>query len=310
LRGLSRREFLGGAAGVVAVAALPSSPSSHAARTQAAATALAGATVNPSSYGVTSFLDAANIYDGYVGLSLATTFEKVYLGHGALPSNPPEKMTQLASAGCRFLVSIEPSRTMTASEQTLLAKWLTSMNNSGIPYRVVLYSECNDKAFKTAADWFAYWSFYAPVVQAAGVPCGYDPGCGFMAIGRAQEYFPSSPAPDELWMDYYATAFRGGSRLDNLIAMAASSGIPAGMAEWGWAAGDTTFGPMTMPWWNEYGSYLMHLINTGKITLGTINFAAKANGRTVDVINSATDPRIPMIKQMAQTVQAAARTAA
>jgi hypothetical protein len=50
--------------------------------------------------------------------------------------------------------------------------------------------------------------------------------------------------------------------------------------------------------------------NTGKITLGTINFAAKANGRTVDVINSATDPRIPMIKQMAQTVQAAARTAA
>jgi hypothetical protein len=32
--------------------------------------------------------------------------------------------------------------------------------------------------------------------------------------------------------------------------------------------------------------------------------------RTVDVINSATDPRIPMIKQMAQTVQAAARTAA
>jgi hypothetical protein len=47
--------------------------------------------------------------------------------------------------------------------------------------------------------------------------------------------------------------------------------------------------------------------NTGKITLGTINFAAKANGRTVDVINSATDPRIPMIKQ---TVQAAARTAA
>ena len=132
--------------------------------------------------------------------------------------------------------AIEPSRNMVPSEQTLLAKWLTMMNSSGIPYRVVLYSECNDKAFKTAADWFAYWSFYAPV--------------------------------------------------------------------------DTTFGPMTMPWWNEYGSYLMHLINTGKITLGTINFAAKANGRTVDVINSATDPRIPMIKQMAQTVQAAARTAA
>jgi hypothetical protein len=99
-------------------------------------------------------------------------------------------------------------------------------------------------------------------------------------------------------------------RLATMTTAAGSAGIPAGMAEWGWATGDTTFGPMTMPWWNEYGSYLMHLIKTGKITLGTINFAAKANGRTADVINCASDPRIPMIKQMAQTVQAAARTAA
>jgi hypothetical protein len=310
LRGLSRREFLGGAAGIAAVAALPSSPSSHAARAQATATPLAGATVNTSSYGVTSFLDAAKIYDGYVGLPLATTFEKVYMSHGAFGAQPPAKVTQLAAAGCQFLVSIEPSRTMTSSEQNLLAKWLTMMNNSGIPYRVVLYSECNDKAFKTAADWFAYWSFYAPVVRAAGVSCGYNPGCGFLAIGRAEAYFPSHPAPDELWMDYYATAFRGGSRIDKLIAAAASAGIPAGMAEWGWAAGDTTFSPMTMPWWNEYGSYLLHLVGTRKITLGAINFAAKANGRTVDVINGANDPRIPMIKQMAQTVQAAARTTA
>jgi hypothetical protein len=49
----------------------------------------------------------------------------------------------------------------------------------------------------------------------------------------------------------------------------------------------------------------MHLIKTRKITLGAINFAAKANGRTVDVINSASDPRIPMIRAVAQTIQGA-----
>jgi hypothetical protein len=49
-------------------------------------------------------------------------------------------------------------RNMVPSEQALLAKWLTMMNNSGIPYRVVLYLESNDKAFKTAPEWFAYWS--------------------------------------------------------------------------------------------------------------------------------------------------------
>src|SRR5215467_4045107 len=208
--------------------------------TRAAAPApLAGATTNPTGYGVTSNLEAAKIYDGYVGMPLATTFEKVYMGHGAFP--------QLAPAGCQFLVSIEPSRTMTTAEQNLMAKWLGMLNESGIPYRIVLYSECNDKAFKTADEWFAYWSYYAPVVRAAGVSCGYNPGCGFMAIGRAMEYFPANPAPDELWMDYYATAFRGGSRIDKLIAMARSAGISCGMAEWGWAAGDTTFGPMTIP---------------------------------------------------------------
>jgi hypothetical protein len=37
-----------------------------------------------------------------------------------------------------------------------------------------------------------------------------------------------------------------------------------------------------------------------------VNFAAKANGRTHDVINSASDPRIPMIRAVAQTVQGTA----
>jgi len=262
VRGLSRREFLGGAAGVIAVAALPPAGTSRAAAT----TPLAGATLNPSSYGITSYLDAANIYNGYVGMPLATTFEKVYMGHGAFPPQPPAHMTELAPSGCQFLVSIEPSRTMTTSEQKLVAQWLAMLSNSGIQY----------------------------------------PGCGFMAVARALEYFPANPAPDELWMDYYATAFRGGSRLGNLIAKAQAAGTSCGLAEWGWAAGDTTFGPMTMPWWNTYCNYLMNLIKTGKITLGAINFAAKANGRTPDVINSASDPRIPMIRAVAQAMQGAA----
>jgi hypothetical protein len=259
--------------------------------------------VNPSSYGVTSYTDAATIFNGYVGLPLATTFQKVYLGHGAFPSQP-EKMVQLAADGCQFLVSIEPSKDMTSAEQSVLAKWLAKLNKSGISYRVVLYSECNDRAFKTTEEWLPYWSYYAPVVQDAGVVCGYDPGCGFMAIARAEEFFPSNPAPDELWMDFYATAFRGGSRIDNLIAMAASAGVPAGLAEWGWSAGDTTFGPMTMPWWNEYGTYLMTLVSQGDLPLGGIFFGAQANGRTDDVITSASDPRIPMIQQVVKAIQA------
>jgi hypothetical protein len=85
--------------------------------------------------------------------------------------------------------------------------------------------------------------------------------------------------------------------LPNAGAAARSAWIPAG---------DTTFGPMTIPWWNTYCEYLMQLVGTGKITLGAINFAVRANGRTVDVINGASDPRIPMIKPVAQAIKNAA----
>jgi hypothetical protein len=306
VQGLSRREFLGGAAGVAAIAALPASaaiPSRHAsprARRSAAVTPAFGATVDLASYTSKNYLDAANTFDGLVGLPMATTIQKVYMGHGEFPPHPPLKMTQLAKAGCEFLVSIEPSRNMVASEQALLAKWLTMMNNSGIPYRVVLYSESNDKAFKTAPEWFAYWSYYAPVVKDAGAVLAYNCGCGFKALPRAEAYFPSNPTPDELWMDFYATSFRGGSRLDTLIGLADNAGIPAGVAEWDWSAGNLIFTPMTLPWWNAYCEYIVSLASAGRLPLGAIFFNAVAKGGFADVISSASDPRIPGIHRVAQ----------
>jgi hypothetical protein len=299
LLGLSRREFLGGAAGVVAATALPVSAGSPSRRIHAATTPLAGATVDLASYGGTSYINAANIYDGYVGLPLATTLQKVYMGHGEFPPHPPLKMTQLAKAGCEFLVSIEPSKTMTTAEQTLVAKFLAMMNGTGIKYRVALYSEANDKAFRTSAEWFTYWSYYAPVVKDAGVVCAYDCGCGFRALPRAEAYFPSNPTPDELWMDFYCTSFRGGSRIDTLIGMADAVGIPAGVAEWGWSAGDIIFNPITIPWWNAYCSYIISRAGASKLTLGAIFFNAVAKGGRADVIASASDPRIPGIQRVA-----------
>jgi TAT (twin-arginine translocation) pathway-exported protein len=306
VQGLSRREFLGGAAGVAAVAALPASattPSRHAslrARRSAAITPAFGATVDLASYSSKNYLAAANTFDGLVGLPMATTIQKVYMGHGEFPPHPPLKMTQLTKAGCEFLVSIEPSRNMVASEQALVAKWLTMMNSSGIPYRVVLYSESNDKAFKTAPEWFAYWSYYAPVVKDSGAVLAYNCGCGFKALPRAEAYFPSNPTPDELWMDFYATSFRGGSRLDTLIGLADNAGIPAGVAEWDWSAGNLIFTPMTLPWWNAYCEYIVSLASAGKLPLGAIFFNAVAKGGFADVISNASDPRIPGIHRVAQ----------
>jgi hypothetical protein len=268
-------------------------------------TPLAGATVNLAAYGSSNYIDAANTYDGYVGLPLATTIQKYYLPVDGFGTAPPTQMTELEPYGCQFLTSVYPSRQMLPGERDRLAKWLTMMNQSGITYRVVLYSEANNIAFKTAEEWQTYWSYYAPTIQEAGVVCGYDPGCSYDDIDKAIAYFPSDPNPDELWMDYYGTAYRAGSRLDQIIGKAQAIGIPAGMAEWAWCSGPVVFNPMSMPWWNTYCSYLMSLANAGDLELGAIYFGGEANGSRVDVINSASDPRIPGIQEVANTVQTA-----
>jgi hypothetical protein len=300
MQGLSRRGFLGGAAGLVAAVALPPSHST----TRSGITPITGAIVNLGAYNVSSYLEAAKIYNGYVGLPLATRFEKVYMSHGQFGPAPPVKIQQLAPAGCHFLVSVEPSRDMTSGERAIMARWLAMLTGSGISYRVALYSECNDKAFTDVAEWLPYWRYYAPVIKDAGVALCYEPGCGSTAVRRAEALFPSNPAPDELWMDYYATAFRGGSRLDTLIAIAQAAGVPAGIGEFGWSAGNAPVtNPMTMPWWDKYGAYLIGLATKGKLKLGAMHYSAKANNRTADVITGPNDPRIPMVHKVVQAVQ-------
>lgn len=308
---LSRRGFLAGAAGAAAAAALRSSsaaqaavalPSSH----RPAATApVAGATISPLTYGMKDAVDAANKFDGYVGSRLARISQKCYIKEDLLSlKHPPAYMTRLANAGCQFVADVQPPKARTSSTRAQLSAWLGMLNDAGISYRVVLYSECNNSAFTTPDEWFAYWAYYAPVVKDAGISCGYNPGCGY-ASQRALDYFPSTPAVDELWMDFYATGFRASARLDPLIALAHSKGVAgAGMAEWGWAAGDPVLDPMTIGWWNDYCGYLMHLAKIGHVNLGGMYFGSASQSATNNVINSASDPRVPMIQKVSTALTA------
>jgi TAT (twin-arginine translocation) pathway-exported protein len=296
MAGISRREFMGGAAAVAAAAALP------VVRTEPARAGVSGAlrgiTVNKGAYGVSSYLTAAKIADGYVGLPLAVTFEKVYMGHGQFTM--PEKVAELKPAGCQFLISTKPSTTRTVSQQKALAGWLAMLKQQGVKFRCVLYSEPNDKAFLTAAEWLPYWRYYAPVIKDAGCTLVYEPGCGG-ALARGEALFPSKPYPDEMWVDFYCTGYRGGSRLDTILGIAHAAGVPSGIGEWGWQAGNANDPgkPPTMAIWDEYGTYLLGLIGARKITLGATYFDARFGELTSNVITGPDDPRIPMIKKMA-----------
>jgi hypothetical protein len=312
---LTRRGFLAGAAGVAAVAAIPSS--SRAAATAARrspsrprpsiAAATAGATIGaPPVYGTKNAADAASIFDNYTDTSLAVTTQKFYTTPAILAETSLYSgMAQLADVGCAFLVDLKPSKHLEKQYQKQLSAWLTMLNDADINYRCVLYSEANNVAFSSAAQWFEYWSYYAPVVKDAGVSCGYNPGCGTWA-SKATTFWPSNPTPDELWMDYYCTGFKLGSRLGPVIAFAQQNGVAAaGVAEWGWEASNHAFQPITLPWWNDYCGYLMNLVSTGEINLGGIYFGSEVSGRLDNVIYNSADPRISMIQQVSTTFASA-----
>jgi hypothetical protein len=257
------------------------------------------------SYHVKNYVQAAGILDGYVGMPLGTTIQKVLLGYSVFPTSPQLQLTQLSAVGCQFLVSVEPSTELTASEQTRLANYLAMLTNAGISYRAILYSEANDTEFTSQQQWQAYWSYYAPVIQAAGISCAYNPGCNVTSIGRAEAFFPSDPTPDELWLDFYATAMREEVRIDQMIALAGAAGISVGLAEWGWHAGASLLNPMTMPWWTLYCNYLTDLAAAGDLQLGAIYFDNSPGTPDINAIRSASDPRIPGIQQVSKAVQAA-----
>lgn len=302
---LSRRKFLGGAAGLGAAAALPLLPSASPA---AVGTPVLGGTVSLAAYpGASDYVAAAQLLDSYVNLPLATTIQKIYLQPGVFPTSPGDKMAQLSAVGCEFLISVQPSKTMSSAEQTRLANYLAMVTNAGMKYRVLLSTEANNRRFTSRQGWQAYWSYYAPVIKDAGLSLGYSPGCNPGSIYRAEKFFPSNPTPDELWPDFYATSFRGGVRIDPLIAIGQGAGVPVGLAEWGWYSGRAGLAPMTMPWWNAYCNYLTHLAANGDFGLGAIYFDNSPAGHTLEgnTIGSASDPRIPGIHRVCTAVKPA-----
>jgi hypothetical protein len=298
---LSRRGFLGGSSAVAAGALLMPRGLLGAAPRAAARTAstpvVTGATVQPRVYGVTGWAKGASIFDSYVGMPLATTIQKVYMAEGQYYTDPlPSHLTSLAKAGCEFIICVYPSRT--TDESAKLAAFLQLLNSKGIVYRAALVNEpnCRDK-FATGQDYLAYWSQYAPVVQAAGVPLCYlvCASSNKNAYAKIQPGFPTSPLPDQYWIDYYGEAYRYQVRLDTaggLLDQADGYGVPVGIGEFGYAV--TGAAQMTMAMWDAYCSYLAGL--APRLQLGCLYWGSKGH----DIVTGPGDSKVPGIQQVMQ----------
>ncbi len=268
------------------------------------AAGVAGATVSPRAYGMaydaTSWLRAAKRFDSYVGMPLASTIQKIYLTEGEYYTDPlPAHLTNLARAGCQFIICVYPSRT--TDDSAKLAGFLRLLNRNGIVYQAALVNEWNCAGnFASTQDYLNYWRHYAPVVKAAGVPlCNLVSASSNKAeYAKIQRGFPVNPLPDRYWIDYYATAFQWKVRLDTpggLLDQAHSLGVPAGIAEFGIGA----HGRAPMSVWDEFCHYLAGLaprLPLGCVYWGSVN--PKDRAGPVDVVTGPNDPKVPGIRQV------------
>jgi hypothetical protein len=293
---LSRRGFLQGSSAVAAgallaprgllSAGLQSAP-------RAAAAQVTGATVNPSVYHLSDWAKGAKVFDSYVGMPLATTIQKIYLKESEYLTNPlPSHITSLARVGCEFIICFKPSKT--TDETTKLAKCLQFLNQKGIVYRAVINQEWNCSTKFTPPEYRSYWRKYAPVVKNHGVAacCLVCASSTKGAFNKIEPGFPTSPLPDQYWIDYYAEAYRFKVRIDGLLDQADSLGVPAGIGEFGYAV---SF-PKTMTWamWEKYVPYLAGL--APRMPLGCLYFGC----RDENTVTSASDRKIPGIQQVIQ----------
>jgi hypothetical protein len=242
---------------------------------------------------MSNWVKAAKRFDSYVGYPLATTIQKIYMQEGQYYTDPlPARITELASVGCQFIICVYPSRTTDQSAQ--LTNFLQLLNRNGIVYQAALDNEWNTKDKFTPQAYLDYWSHYAPVVQAAGVTlalmvCASSNKTEFAKI---EPGFPTNPLPETYWIDYYATGYLWGVRLHpsgGLLQQAESYGVPAGIGEFGWAAGGL---PPTMQQWNEYCYYLAR--TASRLPLGCLYWGAYGT----DAVTSASDPKVPGIRKV------------
>jgi hypothetical protein len=298
----TRRHFLVTTAGasIAAVAltkaaSLPVIPAST-----ARATSVAGATVDAWTYGLGwNRVAAAQRFNSYTKTSMAAAAQKIYFSEGEYWTHVPKRLAALSS--CMYLISVRPRRSKPPGEQAKLRAFTKMMVESGVPFRLLLWQEPDDgDAFKTQQVWLDYWSYYAPVILAEGAACCYDPGCNPEHFQAAMDWFPVSPRPSELWMDFYACSYSNpyhDVRVDPLIALAAKHGIHSGFAETGLAAG--TSPPPTRQAFGDYCHYVASL--APRVTLGAVWFGTSTTHPTsrLNVVEGPSDWKIPGIRTIA-----------
>jgi hypothetical protein len=142
-------------------------------------------------------------------------------------------------------------------------------------FKLTIYGEPEDSGTGfTAAQYIAYYNYFAPTIQAAGIKCCYDPGSGKGESAQAA-YWPgtvnggSDAHIDEVYVDYYGTSWPA-TTLATIEGLADSINVPFGIAEFNATAKGTFSGVFYDGTVNSYIGYIISVMQA-RITAGKQN---------------------------------------
>lgn len=215
-------------------------------------------------------------------------------------------------------------RTSLVNSVTGLAAACVSAGTGAVIAGVIFYQECNDAKQHVAATGT---NGYVPAVNFYGPNIRALTGAGFLT-GTCRLGFAAGSGSSGAWatffnpggaqtcpydfgeVDYYATVWKSGTRLDGFWSIVNTLGIPGGVMEMGnTATGIDLANPtVDMPAYLQYvgGSVAGQLAaghNTGDCSwfMGQVNTTGSPN-----IISSSSDYRIPLIKAFIAQVTASA----
>ncbi len=261
-------------------------------------------------------LNDARSFDSLVGLAMAQRSQNLYYQPGQLPSPSPNLLNFVAQGGLP-LISFKPSVAFD-QDATFVACLQAHMAALGTAWMATIWQEPNtgksQSAGITSSDFYqSYIAHYGPLFRqyCPGVPLVYKPAlCGpadECNEASVEAFCPPQGLVDGIGPDYYCTAWKAGTLLDGIGALAQSYGVPLGLYEWSIAASKRA---VNMTDFQNYGQYLIDFysgwLDAGYSTSVINYWGSDGEGAFpgVDTIQTATDPKIEVVRAVALTLGA------
>lgn len=161
---------------------------------------IVSAFLNPSALGVANWLDAADAWTRWTGFSPQAA--RVYMG--AAPWSISSDMSAQIAAGCKLLISVQPSYSpVSASDLSALETFCDQLQAAGANAEIAIWSEPFYSKL-SASEYIAAVRYYGPVIRPY-FPLVFLTAAQSVVSNNENSYYPGDDYVDVVATDIYAS---------------------------------------------------------------------------------------------------------